>query len=590
VPAKDAVHKAICRSVRAGVVYAVAAGNDTRNAKVYRPAAYPSVITVSAIVDYDGKPGGLARQADYCPFYSGDPDDTFAKFSNYGSVIDITAPGKCVVSTYPGKRYAWMSGTSMATPHVAGGAALYRVRYPSAQPQQVRMALQHAGTLNWKTGTDPDKIHERLLWLGSYSAPPVFALSASAPSGWLGQGSKVAVGISRSRGHKGAVSLSLTNAPAGLTGTGTITGSSGSLTLRVQPGTAGGTHRVTLLATDGELVRTVKLDLKVDGEPPKASFTSPSKAFTVQSSSRVTVSWNESDSGSGLAGRTLQRQRAATTSTGNCDGAKFANVGIAETRKDDYLQSLKAGYCFRWLLTVRDVAGNSTTVTSGAVLVQATGVDSLTAPSVTAPLPALVPAAKVTPSGAIRVDATWSAKDTVTLHELRYSSNGGSSWTSVSLPNPATPKAGLLLPTGTYIFSARASNGAWSPWVASAPFSLSLTQAEATGVTYSGTWSTGAISKTLGGKVRHSTQKGALASFTFTGRQVSLVGLTASDRGRADIYINGNLVQTIDLKSSTTVLRKIVFSQGWSKSAARTLEIRLRGGARVDLDAFVVLR
>ncbi|CAN5778194.1 hypothetical protein BH24CHL6_BH24CHL6_09670 [soil metagenome] len=590
VPTNDAVHRAICRSVQAGVVYAVAAGNDKRNARVYRPAAYPSVITVSAIVDYDGKPGGMARQADYCAFYSADPDDTFAKFSNYGAFIDITAPGKCVVSTYPNKRYAWMSGTSMAAPHVAGGAALYMVRYPSAQPQQVRMALQNAGTLQWKTSTDPDNRPERLLWLGSYSAPPEFEMSASAPSGWLGQGSKVPVSIARSDGHNAAISLSLTQAPAGLTGTGTVTGRSGTLTLHVQPGTASGTHRVTLRATDGELVRTRKIDLRVDGEPPKAGFNFPSAVLTVQSSNRVTVSWNESDYGSGVAGRTLQRQRATVKTAGTCADTSYANVGSAETRKDDYLQSLKQGYCFRWLLTVRDGAGNSTTVTSGAVLILAAGVDSLTAPSVTAPLPALVPAAKVRPSGTIRVGATWSASGSVTVHELRYSSNGGSSWTSVSLPDPATPQAVLLLPAGTYVLAARASNGVFSPWAASAPFSLSLTQAEGSTVTYSGSWSTTSISKTLGGKVRHSTQQGARASFTFTGRQVSLVSLTASDRGKADVYVEGNLRQTIDLKSSRTVLRKVVFSQSWSKSATRTIEIRVHGAARVDLDAFIVLR
>ncbi|HUG47859.1 MAG TPA: S8 family serine peptidase [Candidatus Limnocylindria bacterium] len=599
VPAGDAVHRAICRSVQAGVLYAVAAGNDERNARYYRPAAYPSVVTVSAIVDYDGKPGGLARQADYCPFYSADADDTFANFSNFGAVIDLTAPGKCVVSTYPGARYAWMSGTSMATPHVAGGAALYMVRYPAARPQQVKMALQHAGTLDWRTSTDPDNRHEKLLWLGSYGPPPTFDIDGtSVPSGWLGQGSRVSVGVSRSHGHNAPVSLSLRDAPAGLTGTGTISGSNGSLTLHVQPGTDSGMHRVTLRASDGELVSTRKIDVRIDGSPPNVQFRSPSAGLTVQSSTNVLVSWTESDAGSGIYGRTLQRQRGEVRIPGTCDSVSYTDVGSAETRHDDYNQSLKRGYCFRWQLTVRDVAGNRTTVTSGAVLVDDGGNESLGGPSVSRPTTALLPGAKVTPSGLVRVDVNWSANSSaasVTSHQLRVSRDGSESWTDVTLPDSDEPRAVLKLPAGSYFVSARArdSQGVWSGWVSSAQFTVSLAQAESSAVTYRGDWSTSSIAKTLGGKVRHSAQAGARATFTFTGRQVALVALTGPNRGKADVYVNGNLRATIDLRTASLDKRRIVFSRRWDTSAKRTIEVRLHGagsGARVDLDAFVVLR
>ena len=84
-------------------------------------------------------------------------------FSNYGGDVDIMAPGKCILSTIPGPSYAYMSGTSMAAPTVAGAVALYKASRPNATPAEVREALRYLGNLNWKTSTDPDPTHEPLL-------------------------------------------------------------------------------------------------------------------------------------------------------------------------------------------------------------------------------------------------------------------------------------------------------------------------------------------------------------------------------------------------------------------------------------------
>ncbi|HEV8627219.1 MAG TPA: S8 family serine peptidase [Acidimicrobiia bacterium] len=153
-----ALREAICKSVESGVTYVVAAGNSAVDVAGQVPASFPEVITVSALADYDGLPGGLAKAT--C---RAGTDDTLADFSNYGAGVDLIAPGVCITSTWKGGGYNTTSGTSMASPHVTGAAALYLSDHPGASPAAVAAALKAAGNLLWNAVGDRDKTKETLL-------------------------------------------------------------------------------------------------------------------------------------------------------------------------------------------------------------------------------------------------------------------------------------------------------------------------------------------------------------------------------------------------------------------------------------------
>jgi subtilisin family serine protease len=155
-PANTSLDAAVNNSINAGVTYVVAAGNDNGNACNYSPARVAAAITVGNTTSSDARSGT----------------------SNYGSCVDVFAPGTSITSAWytSSTATAVLSGTSMASPHVAGVAALYLQNNPAATPAQVHNVIVSTATTGKVTSAGTGSPN-RLLY--SLLTVPVTPLSVS---------------------------------------------------------------------------------------------------------------------------------------------------------------------------------------------------------------------------------------------------------------------------------------------------------------------------------------------------------------------------------------------------------------------------
>ena len=356
----DLIHQAVCRLVASGVTVAVAAGNASRNAATMIPAAYDEVITVSALADSDGKPGGLGGTRCYS-WGTYDVDDTFADFSNYGADVDLIAPGKCIWSTLPGGTYGYMSGTSMATPHVTGAIALYKASRPWATPAQVKSALQYLGSTNWKTSTDPDTQHEKLLDVSRLGPMGDFTttLGSVTPAAVVeaGGATTVTVKLARTPTHFESISVSADGvsgitplaAPVRVMG---FTATTASVAVNVPAGLPAGTYPVTITATDGPHRDQVTAQITVTNDIPTAKPPTASPAYKSAlggaSTAPLRVAWPAAtDPTSGIAKYEIET---------SVDGGSWTRVGTAIG--SSILHSVAVGHSHRFRVRAQDTAGN----------------------------------------------------------------------------------------------------------------------------------------------------------------------------------------------------------------------------------------
>ena len=150
-----ALDTAVNNSIADGVTYAVAAGNENTNACNGSPSRVAAALTVGSTTNTDAR----------------------SSFSNYGSCLDLFAPGSNITSAWHTGTSATntISGTSMASPHVAGVAALYLQGSPSASPSTVSSAITGGATTGVVTGAgtgSPNRLLYSLLTGGGTPPPP----------------------------------------------------------------------------------------------------------------------------------------------------------------------------------------------------------------------------------------------------------------------------------------------------------------------------------------------------------------------------------------------------------------------------------
>jgi subtilisin family serine protease len=377
VSIRDILHQAICRLYNSGITVVAAAANERTSAARYVPAAYNQVITVSALADTDGRPGGLGGRR--CYSWGGyDRDETFADFSNYGSDIDIIAPGKCILSTKPGPSYGYSSGTSMAAPAVTGAVALYKASRPLATPAEVREALRYLGNFGWFTSSDPDQYHEPLLGVSRIRSLGSFSLSAptTVTIGSNGGAGTVPVTVSRSSSFFERVRFRIDSVPSGWSASMVTpslfgwTANAASVRVTVPDDAQPGTYHLQVSGSNWGRSRSATLTVRVAADIPTAYAPTASvlsgASLGRTSSGTNTVALKASWAAATDRSDTIVRYQVERSTNGGAYGSTITTT--ASTRSAAF-SGLSFGSTYRFRVRAQDSDGSwSPWATAGATV------------------------------------------------------------------------------------------------------------------------------------------------------------------------------------------------------------------------------
>jgi len=373
-----------------GCTVIAAAGNSGVSTPFY-PAAYSNVISVGAT----------------------DGSDTLASFSNYGSWVKVAAPGVGIYSTYVGGGYASMSGTSMATPHVAGLAALLRSQAPTLSNSQINNLITgnvdpYSPYSGRTLGATAGRVNAYRALLAARGTTPPTIVAPAAPTNLQATAGNAQVALSWSA-STGAATYTVKRSTTSGTGFATVASSLTGTSYTDTGVTNGTTYYYVVTATNTAGESAVSAQAAATPASSGSTLAAPTN-LKATVTSYVYLTWT------GVSGATTYTVKRSTTS-----GTGYTKVGSGITGQNYFDFGVSSGTTYYYVVSAVNSTGesaNSAQVSTGA-----------SNPTPTAPA---APTGLQATAGNGQVSLTWAASSGATGYNVKRSTTSGSGYAAVA--------------------------------------------------------------------------------------------------------------------------------------------------------------